>query len=177
MPAEINAEVGSPTANSYSTVAEADAYHEARLDSDTWDNAIPDLKVRALITATRLLDEHMDWDGSPTTSEQNLAWPRVAAFDCEGYLYDHLGRVIESNEIPQKLKDATVEFARLLLDSDRTVDSTEGVSAVQVGTISVSFSETRPAPRKVVPDAVFEMVSQWGSRYNAQSCTVPLVRV
>ncbi len=177
MAAVIDATVGGANSNSYCTVAEADAFHESRLYSDTWDNATPDQKVRALITATRLLDEHMEWAGSPATVEQNLCWPRVATFDTEGYLYDHINRQIGSDEIPQKLKEATAEFARILLDGDRTGDTTEGISQVQVGSIAVSFSENRPAPRKVIPDAVMEMISLWGEQTTASSCTVALVRV
>ena len=177
MAAIINATVGGVSANSYITLAEANAYHESRLNSSTWDVATDDQKNRALITATRLLDEHMTWLGVWTSDEQALAWPRIGEPDDEGYLYDNLGRTIDSNEIPVKLKEATAEFARFLLESDRTADSTEGIASVTVGSIGVSFNQNRPAQRKVIPDAVLEMINQWGEPAYRSSGIVDLMRV
>ena len=176
MAAVIDATIGGENANSYCLLSEANTFHESRINSTTWDSATDDQKIRALVTATRLLDEHMDWEGTPTDEIQRLCWPRLATVDTEGYLYDHLGREIGSDEIPEKLKEAVAEFARLLLETDRTEDSTEGFSSVDVGPIGIGFSQGRPAERKVVPDAVYEMISQWGDRYYARSSTVSLER-
>ena len=176
MPAVIDATPGGDSANSYCSVEEAQEYHDSRLNSTTWDTASPDLQARALITATRLLDEHMEWLGAPTTYEQALCWPRIAALDTEGYLYDHLGREIEIDEIPSKLKQATAEFARFLLEGDRTADQTEGIAGVTVGSVGVQFNQSKPAQRKVIPDAVFEMIGLWGEPVYRNSGMVNLVR-
>ena len=52
MAATINATLKSATANSYVTLAEADAYFETVPSSTNWDDKTDDQKNRALISAT-----------------------------------------------------------------------------------------------------------------------------
>ena len=56
MAATINATIKSENANSYVTLAEANSYFETVPDSSTWTNKTDDQKNRALISATREID-------------------------------------------------------------------------------------------------------------------------
>lgn len=112
------ATVGNASANSYVTVAEADTYFDERLHPSiaTWTGEDTDDKERALITATRRLDQE-DWQGVRVDTAQALDWPRYWATDEDGEEY-------ESDTIPQPVKDATCELAlRLLIDFGDSVDT------------------------------------------------------
>ncbi len=167
----LDATPGGANANSYCTLEEADAYHETRLQTATWDGADDPTKTKALITATRLLDELVEWDGACYTTEQALCWPRIE-------MYDQREIYIPDDSIPSKLKEAVAEFARLLIEGDRTADtSTDGIKSIKVGDIAVDFKDGESIPaRKVMPDAVWQMVGRWGKKVKATS-SVKLVRV
>lgn len=149
--------VGSATANSYISIADADTYHETHISPETWDNATTDEKCRALQTATRMLDQWFDWHGSPVGSTQALLWPRVGAVGPNGY-------ELASDAIPTLIEQATAELARQLLDADRTADSdveTQGLSQLTAGSVSMTF---RGVSAKPIPDAVLTMVSPLGAK-------------
>jgi hypothetical protein len=87
-----------------------------------------------------------------------LQWPRSGMIDL-----DDTGTV-DSDTIPQRLKEITAEYARQLLVSNRTADSdveTQGITSLSAGPISLSFKDSIRA--KVVPDAVVQMIpTEWG---------------
>jgi hypothetical protein len=164
------ATAGADNANSYTTVEEADAYHEAHLYASTWTAASPEQKAAALIWATRLLDEQCDWDGTKATNEQALRWPRGGAVDADGIPFD-------IDEIPPALKAATAEFARLLLASDRFQvrdDAKGGLHSVSAGPVSVTFNAVDRI--SLVPESVWSLLRplQHGA---AGGWEVPLIRV
>jgi hypothetical protein len=161
VPVVLDPTIGGVNANTYCTLLEANAYHDAHEYESVWTAAASDdRRNRALVHATRLLDQHVDWDGTPATFTQRLCWPRWG-------LTDRVGDNIGMNEIPEDLKFATAELARQLLAKDVTADSdieTQGITGVSVGPVSLQFGGKYgmpPAPR-VVPDAVYYMVQQWG---------------
>lgn len=162
---------GASNANSYCTKAEADTYHEGHPYSSTWDAATDDQKNRALVTATRLLDERYQWVSWPTDEAQALQWPRTGVMD---FLY--LSE-IDSDAIPAKLKEATAELARQLLASDRTADSqveTQGITSMSAGSVSFSFKDSVTA--KVMPDAVRNMIPSWWGRLRGAGVWQPVLR-
>lgn len=110
------ATAGSTTANSYATVAEGDTYFDERLNSAAWTGAsvTTDTKERALIMATRRLDQET-YAGNKTTTAQALEWPREYVVDKDGEEYD-------SATIPTFVKEATFEMALRLLN-DATTDT------------------------------------------------------
>lgn len=69
---------GDVLANSYITLLEAAAFLDTRLDIETWLDADTLDQERALRWATRLLDQFVDWDGTPRYTTQVLGWPRKA---------------------------------------------------------------------------------------------------
>lgn len=145
-----------PAANSYVSVAEADAYHATHLYASVWTAATVTTKETAVIHATRVLDLMYKWAQWSTTPTQKLQWPRTGVEDFLRRSY--IGDLV----IPSQLKDATAEFARQLIVADRTADSdieTQGITSLGVGSVSLSFKESVIA--KVVPDAVVEMIPSW----------------
>lgn len=156
-PPTLIATAGAANANVYATLGQADAYHEAHAHGDTWRAALVEAKQRALLTATRLLDQHLVWAGTATSSTQRLAWPRTGLLDLHG-------NPLSSTTIPERIIEACAELARQLLAEDRTADSeieAKGLTALSVGSIEMTFKSAQVV--KVLPDAVWFLVSAWGT--------------
>jgi hypothetical protein len=153
MAATIDATPGSADANSYATVAQGDTYHEGRSHASTWEDADEEDKIRALITATRLLDQQFDWNGTVVDGVQALLWPRIGVYGLNGYLLDAVS-------IPKPLREATAEYARLLIEEDRTLDSETalaGIKRVKAGPVDVEFKDSLPLSQPL-PDAIVSMI-------------------
>lgn len=103
----INATPKSPTANSFVTLAEAEAYMAERLNVTAWTGS-DDTKSQALITASYRVNQEQ-FEGYQTTTSQNLKWPREGATDDDGEEYD-------PDTIPNIIKWATYEEALALLN-------------------------------------------------------------
>lgn len=156
-PPTLIATAGAADANVYATLAQADAYHEAHAYGDAWRAALVEQKRRALLTATRLLDQHMVWAGTAASTTQRLAWPRTGLLDLHG-------NTLSSTTIPERLQEACAELARQLLEADRTADNeveAKGLTSLSVGPISMTFRSAQLV--KVLPDAVWFLVSPWGT--------------
>lgn len=148
----LDATVGGESANSYCTRAEGTTYHEAHLYATAWTGATDANKDAALVWATRMLDEQIEWAGEKTTVEQALRWPRGGAYDRDGC-------GIEDDVIPTFLKNATAELARYLLEGNRpgTLDSSmSGVESVKVGTVEVKFDKMDRIA--TLPESVMAMI-------------------
>jgi hypothetical protein len=173
MPITLKTTPGGSDSNAYCTLVEADAYHESVIDNTalaSWTGATDDQQNRAIVQATRLIDELFEFDGECASVTQALQWPRIG-------LLTPAGDTIDETVIPQQLKDATAELARSLMAADRTAElSSDGIESLEVGEIEINFSQARPPRRKVLPDRVVEMIALWGSR-KYSTCTVPLLRV
>jgi len=147
--------LGSASANSYVTLAEANQFMDDRPPaSSTWSDATDDEKTQAILWATKLIDRLVDWDGQVVDDVQALDWPR------DGLVFPS-GFNVPNDAIPTELKDATAEFARQLLEEDRAADSdieTKGVTSLRVGPISMNFK--RSVFAKVLPDAVVHLIPQ-----------------
>jgi hypothetical protein len=74
----IEATPGGATANSYVTLAEAEAYFAGRLHTGPWMSASQTDRERALLMAARAL-ERLSWHGQRASSVQTLSWPRIGA--------------------------------------------------------------------------------------------------
>jgi len=139
----INATPGSPTANSYATLIEADAYHATRLHNSAWTSATDPIKEAALIWATRTIDDNMFWQGVRSTEDQSLEWPRQSVVDEDGF-------VIDFDIVPVRVKNAQAEQAFLLIKSDPTIGvdpkSPAALKSVKASTIDIKFeSADRPS--------------------------------
>lgn len=160
MPVTVIATPGAADANSYATLAEAEAYIETRpaswAETSGWANAEEDDKNRALVTATELLDEYVRWSGRAATTTQVLGWPRACMRDLNR-------KLIAEDVIPARLRYATIELAAQLLSTDRTADSdadTQGLKSLKAGPVALEFKDSIQA--KPIPDRVWQMVALWG---------------
>lgn len=160
---------GAATANSYATLSEADIYHQVHLYNSAWLTADDWQREAALIWATRLLDEQVDWMGNLTTNEQALRWPRSGVLDRDGCKY------LDQSTIPLFLKTATAELARHLLGSDRTQERSFGIQSVVADTVEVTFDKHDVKP--VLPPSVVAIVAPYGTVGGAGSGMAKLQRV
>ena len=169
----IDATVGGASSNSYATLAEVNTYFDERLALVPPWVASGDTSLRAMLMATRNLENFATsirrlvtptggipsyyvtarhWTGSPASSTQRLSWPRVG-------MYDANGNEIASNVIPQALKDAEAEFAGQLLKADVTLNNdviVQGVTSVKAGSVAVTFKDQ--IVKQVIPDAVLDLL-------------------
>lgn len=150
----LDATVGGASSNSYSTLTEANDYHEGRLHNDDWDEAPPETKTKALIWATKLIDMYMSFNGAVVYSDQALSWPRIG-------ITDRNGIAILSDVIPADIKDATAELAYHLLDSDRTTDpDSAGLSSLRIDVIEMKFDQT--TTKEPFPPVVLGYLKPYG---------------
>ena len=140
MPATINATLSSASANSYVTLADADAYFETVPNSATWTDKTTDQKNRALISATRWIDT-LNFYGDRCDAGQALKWPRTN--------YDVDNITLECSLIPSDIKYATYELARALANDTDAVTGNTGTSGlydqVELGDLKVKYSKTSQA--------------------------------
>ena len=151
-------------ANTFTSLAEANTYHEAHLHASIWHDMPLEERKAALIQATRVLDEQVEWEGWKATSGQALRWPRGGVNDRDvgdPASYTFYGYSLPSTIIPVWLKNATSEFARWLKAEDRMADpETAGYSSLSVGKLSMTLD---PGDRKsILPRVVRDMVSPYG---------------
>lgn len=141
MAVAIVATVGSASANSFATLAEADTYAEARLNTTLWDAATDDSCNRALVEATRELN-YLRWQGRRADDTQALAWPRDWARNPDDPNYDFY----DTDEIPQRVKDATCELALQFIKNGTTdIAALPGDAEVISKTVDV-ISKTFASP-------------------------------
>ena len=176
MPSVLVVTPGGASANSYCSRAVADIYHADRLHAATWTNAADDTKDAALLMATRVIDQQFSWEGVRTNpGTQALEWPR------DGLLNDEGDLSLSSATIPERLQDATAEFARLLIDSDTTVTSgTAGgaITSLKAGSVKIDYASGVVAHTDLIPDAVrFSLPRHWWVLIRSrQPSTLQLVR-
>ncbi len=126
---------GLSTANSYATLAEADAYFVNHpYYADSWcDLGTPD-KESMLILATAQLDALMTWRGTLFGTSQALAWPRFGVIDDEGRLYS-------TSAVPQRVKNAMFELAFHLSRGDPYISSSSaGIERLKIDVIELQFT-------------------------------------
>lgn len=90
---------GLPDANSYVSVAEADAYHADR-GNNAWTGAEA-VKQAALVRATDYIEQIYGerWQGAPVSMSQALSWPRGGVAN------------VPADIVPVRLKQAVCQLA------------------------------------------------------------------
>ena len=143
---------GGAAANTYASLAEAEAYFLTRLHKTTWTGSIEGNKNAALVWATSLLDELVSWVGNKATEAQALRWPRELVWDEEGYK-------LSTTTIPDFLKNATAEYAMHLIGSDLTLGTNTdlvGFEFMKVGPIEIKVDKFTKKP--ILPQSVQTMI-------------------
>jgi len=139
---------GLSTADSYLSQANADTYIANHGNSTDWSGATSDQKDEALRLATQWLDltYGQRWKGIRSNSDQALDWPRSGVSDRDG-------RAIDTDELPQKLLDATAEMAlRHITETDGIMPDEADAAPVKqekikVGEIEESVTYAAPKPQ------------------------------
>lgn len=144
MAATIDATLEGASANSYVTLAEADAYFETTPDDTNWANKTDDQKNRSLISATRFIDD-FEFYGKRCTTTQALKWPR------KDYKVD--GVELACTLIPDEVKVGTFELARALANNTTALTGSKGTDGtyqeVKLGDLEVKYNENSLNPGMV----------------------------
>jgi len=134
----LDATVGGANANSYQTVAGADTYYTEHLYASGWNVATSAQKAAALIAATRGLDGMpAAWNGNASTSVQALGFPRTGLLTRNGF-------PLSSTIVPNELKNATSEYAGILLRSDPSAAGEAiamGLTSIKIEGLTLGFKE------------------------------------
>jgi len=163
MAVTIDATAGGANANSYMTLAQADAYVEAMISStdvSKWSTGTDDTRNRALAAAAQRLDRER-FIGARATNTQALQWPRTGVRKPDTYVNTYATgfpfRISEDyfseTEIPDQIKRAQIELAVYLHNN------TDGISLsglndfknVQIGSLNVTPDKTGAVGADHVP--------------------------
>lgn len=126
---------GMPNAESYASVATADAYHARRPGANAWAALSTDQKESALIQATDYLQATYStrWKGIRLTVDQALDWPRSAVVvDRVTLAYD---------QVPAQVVRATCELALRSLTQPLTADESAQVKSEKIGSLEVVYAD------------------------------------
>lgn len=146
------ATAGAANANSYVTLDEAKAIMVGRPQTMAWDAATDATKNKAIVWATALLDDCMEWGGLIWQTTQALRWPRSG-------LADRDLRVINGQTIPTLLKRATAELANYLIQRDRTATPDVLGLGFDVGNVQgVAVTVNRQQVLDIIPDYLILML-------------------
>lgn len=115
---------GLPDANSYATVAEADAYHELR-ENDAWGAATDAAKAGALVRATDYLDAFYHAPNCPLLATQARQWPTIV-----------------NDTLPAKVKTATMALALEALAGPLSGPASRGIKSTKESLDGVVSEET-----------------------------------
>lgn len=119
-------------ANSFISLADAKTYHDDRRSAATWTALTDAQKQAALIEATAYIDAFRWKSGSIVDDDQTLSWPRAGAVDREG-------RSIDSDVVPEKVKQATAELAYRIRSAEVMPDQERQENSVKVGAMAVDY--------------------------------------
>jgi hypothetical protein len=146
----INATVGSASANSYVTLAEATAIIEGLVeDADVqhWNSGNTDSRNRALYTATQRLDRER-FLGARATDTQALQWPRTGVRKPDTYINTYAvgfpfritTDYYTDTEIPDQIKRAQIQLAVFLHNNTDALglNGLEDYKNVKIGSLDVT---------------------------------------
>jgi hypothetical protein len=150
MAVTIDATVGGANANSYLTLADANAIIDGLVESDAvvaWSAATTDQKNRALCTAAQRLDRER-FLGARATDGQALQWPRSGVRKPDTYINTYAvgfpfritTDYYTESEIPTQVKQAQAYLATYLHSAPDALELSglEDYKAVSIGSLSVT---------------------------------------
>lgn len=132
MTIEVETGTGSSTAESYCSVADADARHTA-FGNSSWTGTDPE-KEAALRQATAYMEQayRSAWKGTKLFRAQALSWPRYGA-TVDGW-------DIDSTVVPDDIKNACADLAVRALTETLNADQTRAVIREKVGPLETEYS-------------------------------------
>lgn len=149
-------EISSAEYFAYGTQDESDEYFAAAAHAQAWrDEDDADVKGRALVTATRMLDRQK-WQGEKTDPDQDGAWPRTGVAEDEP---------VNDEGVPLKVVHATFELALVLLNDPEAIqvtqNSSQKVSSLSAGSVSISYFRGAEGEPLRFPLPVMELIGDW----------------
>lgn len=134
--------------NTYISLDDANDYFASRLDADGWDKATPEIRKKALATATRAIDSQR-LRGKTKDASQALQFPRSYQVTQAASVW--IGNLAEAREVgwvseaetPQAVKDAVCEEALFLLSMtawDKKRDRQQALGVVDMRIADTSES-------------------------------------
>lgn len=144
MPITLVTTAGAASANAYVTEAEADGYAQELLPEPlAWATAAQDLRRRAIVAATRRLDQET-FRGDRVNETQALAWPRLGAPTAAGTTTE------STTAIPERVKRGTALLAFWLVahaaEDPLAVTTDAGFTSMSFGgEFSASFDAEQAA--------------------------------
>ena len=163
MAVTIDATAGGANANSYLTLADAQAIVDGMVedaDVTAWASATDDQKNRALYTATQRLDRER-FIGAKATNTQARQWPRTGVRKPDTYVNTYATgfpfRISEDyfseTEIPDQVKRAQVVLAVYLNNNKDGIglSGLEDFKNVQIGSLNVTPDKTGAVGADRVP--------------------------
>lgn len=123
---------GLATAESYISVADADARHTA-LGNTAWTGTEA-VKEAALRRATAYMEQafRARWKGTRLLRDQGLSWPRYGA-EADGY-------TLESTYVPADIANACADLALRALTAELNADLTRAVIREKVGPLETEYA-------------------------------------
>lgn len=162
----LNATIGAADANSYLTLAEAQAIVDGLVEDDdvvAWGTATTDQKNRALFTATQRIDRER-YLGARSTETQALQWPRTGVRRPDTYINTYsVGfpfRIqtdyFTDEEIPSQIQEAQVILAVYLNNNKDGIglSGLEDFNNVSIGNINVATNRYGPVGADRIPPMV-----------------------
>ena len=126
-----------------------------------------EIKLPALIMAAQQLNALVRWNGYVTSTSQKLMWPR------NGVLQRNEMSFVDVNTIPEEVKHAQFELARLLIAEDRTEDSEiseTGLTHLRAGPITMKFRDYGDLSSSVLTAVVWNLlVPSWYSEIDGMT--------
>ena len=137
--------------------AAAQRAEESAALAEAWSLFDNDQKERALVFATRVLDNSYIWRGVRTSKLQGLAWPRE-------HVRDEEGDCLPKDVIPKNLRAAVVFLALYGKGtSPLGLDASRRVASVQADSLKVEFRQDGAGQPSVVPEFVRSFLSGLGT--------------
>ena len=166
MAVTINATAGDASANSYITLAEADAFVDAMVlgtDANKWGSGNTDSRNRALTAAAQRLDRER-FLGARATDTQALQWPRTGVRKPDTYVNTYATgfpfRISDDyftdTEVPDQVKRAQIELA-VYLHSNKdgiSLGGLEDFKNVKIGNLDVTPDKTGAVGADRIPPMV-----------------------
>lgn len=160
-------------ANSYVSLADADAYLANALTASVWTALTDPAKEALLIAASRWLDQQAVWHGYKVDADSAMRWPRSGVCD-----RDNLP--VAEDEIPQQLMEAVMELALFFAtpenDPTRYADL-QGFEEITVDVITLRFAQGYDATTKKLLPGLNTMLRGLGGVSFGGRGFAPIVRV
>lgn len=138
---------GSSSAQSYASVADADAWHAAR-GITVWAPLLTEEKEAALVRATAYMTQvyRTRWAGRRLTNTQALDWPRCWVPRIDGPSgYGIHPDYYPQDQVPREVRDACCELALSAAAGDLAPNIERLKQSVKIGPIETTYAANSPA--------------------------------